>query len=490
MSGITIEKLLGRSNYSTWKLAAQATLDLDDLWCTIEYEKDEEGNPKTPVDPNKDRKARSKLTLMIDTGLYTHIADAKTAKQLWDALAKTYDDTGLDRRIKLLNKLTRAQLVNCKNMEEYVDIIISTSQQLNGVGLVVSEEWVGSFLLAGLPSSYRPMIMAIEHSGIKLTGDAIKNKLLQEDEIPDDEQAFSVKKKDFKCHFCGKFGHTKKNCWKNPENKRNEASGGAFHVVLSTVDQRNKQDWYFDSGASSHMVKSLDILNHVRKVDGSVVAADGKNMKIKYIGSVKINHSSKNGPPTTVNDVQVVPELTTNLLSVSKIVKNGNTVTFSNKGCIVRNEKGETIATGSLCGDLFKLDQQVQVETTVCNKVESTSLSQRRMGKMSRFKYNKHDSRENEMLEVVHSDIYGPTQAESWGRRRYFITFTDDKSRKICGVVVKSVVSGFFPGGRSNKVHVLLSITHSSASGPDKACFTVTGSGAICENLLQVFESL
>ncbi|PNX62969.1 retrovirus-related Pol polyprotein from transposon TNT 1-94 [Trifolium pratense] len=34
-------------------------------------------------------------------------------------------------------------------------------------------------------------------------------------------------------------------------------------------------------------------------------------------------------------------------------------------------------------------------------------------------------------LELVHSDICGPINPESNGKKRYFITFTDDLSRKI-----------------------------------------------------------
>jgi transposase InsO family protein len=36
----------------------------------------------------------------------------------------------------------------------------------------------------------------------------------------------------------------------------------------------------------------------------------------------------------------------------------------------------------------------------------------------------------SEVLELVHSDVCGPMPVESKGRARYFLTFTDDKSRK------------------------------------------------------------
>lgn len=45
-------------------------------------------------------------------------------------------------------------------------------------GFNINDEWIGSLLSAGLTETFSPMIMAIEHSGMKITTDAIKSKLL------------------------------------------------------------------------------------------------------------------------------------------------------------------------------------------------------------------------------------------------------------------------------------------------------------------------
>lgn len=42
----------------------------------------------------------------------------------------------------------------------------------------IDKGWIGSLLLAGLPEKFMPVIMAIEHSGINITRDSIKTKLL------------------------------------------------------------------------------------------------------------------------------------------------------------------------------------------------------------------------------------------------------------------------------------------------------------------------
>ncbi|CAD7082831.1 unnamed protein product [Hermetia illucens] len=47
---------------------------------------------------------------------------------------------------------------------------------------IIAKKWVGSLLLEGLPEQFAPMIMPIELSGITITTDAIKTKLIDIDD--------------------------------------------------------------------------------------------------------------------------------------------------------------------------------------------------------------------------------------------------------------------------------------------------------------------
>lgn len=55
-----------------------------------------------------------------------------------------------------------------------------TAQSLNELSFTVEDEWVGTLLLAGLSDEYKPMIMPLENSGAKITGDFVEVKFLQE----------------------------------------------------------------------------------------------------------------------------------------------------------------------------------------------------------------------------------------------------------------------------------------------------------------------
>lgn len=70
----TIEKLVGRENYQSWKFAVKNYLEHEELWNEIE--------PMSGYvsDSKKNTKARSKIILLIDPVNYVHVQEASTAK--------------------------------------------------------------------------------------------------------------------------------------------------------------------------------------------------------------------------------------------------------------------------------------------------------------------------------------------------------------------------------------------------------------------------
>ena len=51
------------------------------------------------------------------------------------------------------------------------------------------------------------------------------------------------------------------------------------------------------------------------------------------------------------------------------------------------------------------------------------------MGKMTKTPFSGTMQRSNDLLEIIHTDVCGPTNVEARGGYRYFLTFTDDLSR-------------------------------------------------------------
>lgn len=202
-----VPKLKGRSNYNQWEFAMENFLILDGLNKAINGEEQDE---------TKIAQAKSKLVLSIDPSLYVHIKSSTNASRKCSMI--------LAFRVGI-----SARLDDSETMKAYVTHVIQTAQKLQGTGFKIDDEWIGSLLLAGLPTpKYTPMIMAIEHSGVKISSDLIKTKLIDAESASefDDAAAFASKRVDDrksklpKCFQCGEFGHKQAQC--TVKRKQNE----------------------------------------------------------------------------------------------------------------------------------------------------------------------------------------------------------------------------------------------------------------------------
>jgi len=104
-------------------------------------------------------------------------------------------------------------------------------------------------------------------------------------------------------------------------------------------------------------------------------------MNITGTGSYKAKPSCSNDE-IPFCDVQVLPDLSVNLLSVNQIVRKGYIVVFNNDGCKVIDKDGDVVATGSHENDLFKLQEckQGKKNTLAVSSTGSLELWHQRMG--------------------------------------------------------------------------------------------------------------
>ena len=92
-----------------------------------------------------------------------------------------------------------------------------------------------------------------------------------------------------------------------------------------------EDEWYIDSGCSSHMTGDQDKFISLKRKGGNVAFGDDSSAKILGEGVVELgrkNVKSKN--------VLLVEDLNHNLLSVSKMCDQGYTLTFDSRKCKIR----------------------------------------------------------------------------------------------------------------------------------------------------------
>ncbi|KAJ9673431.1 hypothetical protein PVL29_023162 [Vitis rotundifolia] len=125
-----------------------------------------------------------------------------------------------------------------------------------------------------------------------------------------------------------------------------------FALGLSGNHTISSKQWYFDSGASNHMMNTVLFLSNVRNYDGNlkINIADGSSLPISAVGDLSFSLTF------SLTDVFVSLDLSTNLLSVGQLVDNNCNVNFSRSGCVVQDQvSGKMIAKGPKVGQLFPL---------------------------------------------------------------------------------------------------------------------------------------
>ncbi|XP_066324041.1 uncharacterized protein [Miscanthus floridulus] len=107
----------------------------------------------------------------------------------------------------------------------------------------------------------------------------------------------------------------------------------AFSTTSLTPPSSN--EWYFDTGATSHMTSQSSSLSHVLfsryPTPSSIVVGNGSMLPITATGSTELS------PTLCLNNVLVSPQLIKNLISVRQFtIDNNCSVEFDPAGCSVK----------------------------------------------------------------------------------------------------------------------------------------------------------
>jgi hypothetical protein len=271
------------------------------------------------------------------------------------------------------------------------------------------------------------------------------------------------------CYKCHKLGHYENECptWgENANYAELDYEEETLLMVTTTKDQIKEESWFLDSGCSNHMVGNKDWLYELdESYRDTVKLGDDSRMTVMGRGNVRL---CINGKIHVITNVYYIPGLKTNLLSIGQIQQKNVTVVFKNDMCkIYHDEKGLLFDTQMAVNRLYVIN--AAVITPKCLQVSKKDMSQlwhNRYGHLSIKGLNTLVKKEmvkglpelenidencvdcltgkqhrdaipkqaiwraSEKLELVHSDICGPINPTSNGGNRYFITFTDDLTRK------------------------------------------------------------
>lgn len=472
-----IEKLKGTENFANWKFKIKNYLELKGWWWVVGNEVHTSKQKESLIEV--DTKVRTTLCLLLEPDCFTHVYRAKTAKEVWDSLCKAYEDKGWGRRIMLQRKIWQCKLENFESMEKYISEIMFLSNQLNDIDAPIDDDWIVSIMLSGLSEIYNPLIMAIDNSGQKLSLEQVKTKLMQEANRQRGESSGSTSshvlmtKKSgcsktnqskfvFKCFKCHKRGHKASEC---NGKKENTAVNKYASICMSTSDKKpvKTNSWFIDSGCSHHMTHDINkLFNYQKQKNNKIRVANGEELSVHGGGNANVKISANT--ELALDNVLHVPELSMNLISVSKLIEKDYVMNFNKKGCIITKEDKQIVKCQDV-GGIFELkeNQDVTLNVTLSSQ-DLSNLWHKRLAHLSKPYMNKlrnlvngiefqandriepcipciegktckkpfknTGTRANNILELVHSDICGPMEEPSFSGSRYMLLFIDDFTRK------------------------------------------------------------
>jgi histone deacetylase 1/2 len=225
-----------------------------------------------------------------------------------------------------------------------------------------------------------------------------------------------------------------------------------------TLQQPPNNDWYFDSGATSHMTSDSRTLSHTNLSQhpspSSIIVGDGSLLPVTATGTTNLTDS------LSLNNVLFSPRLIKNLISVRQFTTDNNcAVEFDPAGCSVKDlESQKVIIRCNSSGPLYPLhlpgttalaaassptiwhrrlgppgrDTLSKVTSVIpgCTKELDPICHACQLGRHTRLPFQTSSSRASTVFELIHCDLW-TSPVISVSGFKYYLIILDDYSHYV-----------------------------------------------------------
>ena len=482
-----MDKLLGTSNYFSWRRQAIGFLVIKNVWHVIKNKEYKFLTSQEVEQDDEQAKAIAYLNSIISNNILDRFINKYSANALWTALEEKFQVKDILEISAMEARLNEITLNNSSNAENYVTRLSTAFQELSAAGSPVAEAKQALQLIKGLSAEYFPFIQSIRSTEMEnLTFDGVSKNLEHLERIkekqPESDKLLkaSIKpRKKGKCNYCKIEGHWEKECRKKKADldkgktlltKQNES------FLFNTATKSSNRDptlWFIDSGASYSMTWRKETFLNLSPIEKNIQLPDGSTVSIKGVGDIEIPITLNNRTTLKkIRDVRYVPNLQHQLISEIAAVESGCTVEKKGEKCYFKRN-GITILCGTkepYNGGLYTVDVEYKINI-VQPRVEKESINEwhSRMShlnkdtidqgiaklaiegvQLSSKQWNACEScilakshkqpqptsaerKVSHLGEVVSADICGPIDPKSNGGNKYLSTIIDSFSR-YCNV--------------------------------------------------------
>lgn len=163
VTGVKVEdRLDGASNFNPWKSRVLISLEENDHLLFVEdvLPEPEDATEKAQWKKN-DVKARKILIDSVKDHLVPHISKLKTAKAMFDALRKLFENSNTNRALALRQQLNHVKITRADSIASYFMEVSKLRDQLGAIGEIVADREFVMITLNGLPQSWEPFIQSV-----------------------------------------------------------------------------------------------------------------------------------------------------------------------------------------------------------------------------------------------------------------------------------------------------------------------------------------
>ncbi|MCO5606454.1 hypothetical protein L7F22_060642 [Adiantum nelumboides] len=420
--------------------------------------------------------AQGLININVKDTLVGYIQSATSAKEAWDILARKFEGKSIIKVMHLKSKLNEATKSSSESVHEYLLKLRNIQDELVAIGEEVSDADMIQSILKGI-KEYKHFVtsLAVRESFSSL--EDLTSLLLQEEERFGEDNPISgtshlplscVKEGDTIVEVEGDMEEEEEAITIKDQEEEAMEDGLAIAIIAESLGIGKGIAQRSPTTNGRPQITNGPSNNEPFKGEGSVLTGDDSHHAIQGKGMITIQMSQ--GEEKDLSNVLLVSGITKNLISVGQIVEKGYEVKFNKDGCYVKNDKEKVVAHGEKNGRLFKLKMNATHNANFSSHSFSSSLilwhkrlghishqgimhlkkeglveglptfqvneepnlcPSCQFGKQQRRRFNKSTYRARQPLELIHLDVWGPSQTTSMGGAHYFLTFVDDMSRKI-----------------------------------------------------------
>ncbi|GLB42146.1 putative gag-polypeptide of LTR copia-type [Lyophyllum shimeji] len=238
------------TSYQDWKFAISMVLRRAGCWEVMSKEKPSTREAQATWEA-KAEEALTAIGLTLDPSQYQYIQDATDGVDAWKKLQKIYEKNSRANRISLMRQFYYAHHDPHMPIEDYINGIIKTANQLKSIGMKIEDFTIVDVLIMNLDETWSSIAGSLgattqDDTAISaVTGALIDeqtrrnaNNHLGDIRYPD-TALVGKHATDINCYLCGKKGHLARNCREARKNEKGKTDAQNNGSASQAPDRAN-----------------------------------------------------------------------------------------------------------------------------------------------------------------------------------------------------------------------------------------------------------